>query len=84
MARPRGFEGEPIRPDVGLAPLDGTPLRGRSALEEQDGGVGRQPQRLGDVARCALGNHALGAAVDRNTETLKFGVQSCVREIALE
>ncbi len=44
MARPRGFESEPTRPDVGLAPLDGTPLRGRSAFEEHDGVVGRQIQ----------------------------------------
>ena len=69
---------------MGLAPLDGTPLRGRSALEEQDGGVGRQTQRLGDVARCAFGGHALGAAVERNAKTLKFGVQSGVGEIAFE
>jgi hypothetical protein len=44
MARPRGLKGKSICPDVGLAPLDGTPLRGRSALEEQDGGIGRQIQ----------------------------------------
>ena len=84
MARPLCFESESIGPDMGLAPLDGKPLRRRSALEEQDGRVGRQPQRLGDVARCALGSHALRAAVDGNAETLQLGVQSCVGEIALE